>query len=221
MKYLKTFQDHLNEDVNGLRDYSDKFPMNFKTQSIPPSDKKDVDQMTKEVDFQQIQTEMQKILLPYLQQHEPNADQNDAVQASDRFCKQIGEKGQRIKDIVDSCKGNYVDAAKEIIKQFKKEIINNYYRSDPNSTEQGGSEMSRESYNSFEDNRKGLMVYGITQLDRDEIGDFIKSSDYHAEYNNEFQSWFFPEDEENYDQLEYDLNREFYKKGIDARFEGI
>jgi hypothetical protein len=144
MKYLKTFQDHLNEDVNGLRDYSDKYPMSFKTQSIPPSDRKDVDQMAKEVDFQKIQNEMQKILLPYLQQHEPNADQNDAIQASDRFCKQIGEKGQRIKDIIDSCKGDYVKGAEEIIKQFKKEIINNYYRSDPNSTEQGGSEMSRE-----------------------------------------------------------------------------
>jgi len=147
MKYLKTYQVYLNEDVNGLRNYSDNYPMNFKTQSIPPSDKKDVDTMQKEVDFQRIQTEIQNILLPHLKKHEPNADQNDAIQASDRFCKQIGEKGQKIKDIVNSCNGDYVSAANEIIKQFKKEIINNYYRKDSNSVEQGGTNMSRESKN--------------------------------------------------------------------------
>jgi hypothetical protein len=224
MKYLKTFEKFdVNEDVNGLRDYSDKFPMNFKTQNISPSDRRDPDIQKKEVDFQQIQTEMQKILLPYLKEHEPNADQNDAVQASDRFCKQIGEKGQKIKDIVDSCKGNYVEAAKEIINQFKKEIINNYYRSDSNPVEQGGSDMSRESNSSeySNDNRKGLLVFGKTEHDNNQIRDLIDNSDYYAEFDNEFQCWFFPEEPDLYNDLERELDGEFSKNGIDARFEGI
>lgn len=229
MKYIKTFSGYINEDTQGLRDYSDKYPMSFKTQAIPPADRKDVDTMAKEVDFQRIQTEMQEILLQYLKKSNPNAEQNDAVLASDRFCKQLGEKGQVIKDIVDSCKGDYKKAAQKIIEKFKKEIVNNFYRKDDNPVQQGGSEMSRESLNNNKDrgtwmgdNRKsGLMVFGITQLDRDQIGDFVHDSDYYAEYNSEFKSWFFPEDEENYDQLEWELNDEFNKLGIDARFEGI
>lgn len=139
--------EELREDVNGLRDYNDKHPISFKTQNIPPADRKDLDQMNKEVDFQQIQTEMQKILLPYLKSHEPNAEQNDAVQASDKFLNgnSIGpDKKKEIKNIVDSCKGNYSEAAKAIINRFKKEIVNNYYRKDNNPVEQGSSEMSRE-----------------------------------------------------------------------------
>ena len=236
MKYIKTFSGYINEDTQGLRDYQDKYPMSFKTQAIPPADRKDVDTMAKEVDFQRIQTEMQEILLQYLKKSNPNAEQNDAVLASDRFCKQLGEKGQVIKDIVDSSKGDYKKAAQKIIEKFKKEIVNNYYRKDDNPVQQGGSEMSREGYDSYlktpipeedkyhqESNfkRSGLMVFGITPLDRDQINDFLSSSNYYAEYNSEFKSWFFPEDEENYDQLEWELNDEFNKLGIDARFEGI
>jgi hypothetical protein len=144
MKYLKSFEKYNTiMEGGGNISYAPDFPGAFSNVTIPSAnDRTDMNSKAKDVDFQRIQTEMQEILLPYLQKHEPNADQNDAIQASDRFCSQIGEKGQKIKDIVTSCAGNYKSAAKEIIKQFRNEIIANYYRKDTNPSEQG--EMSRE-----------------------------------------------------------------------------
>jgi hypothetical protein len=146
MKYVKTFLNYLNEDTQGLRDYQDKYPISQKTVAVPPTDRQDADTQNKNVIFQKIQTEMQKILLGYLKKQNPNADQNDAIKASDRFCSQVDQKGQKIKDIISECEKNqdYTAAAKKIIETFKKEIVNNYYRKDDNPTEKGGSEMSRE-----------------------------------------------------------------------------
>lgn len=144
MKHLKSFQkfNTIMEGGNNIS-YAPDFPGAFSNVTIPSAtDRTDRNSKAKDIDFQRIQTEMQKILLPHLQKYEPNAEQSDAVQASDRFCSQIGEKGQKIKDIVTSCAGDYKSAAKEIIKQFRNEIITNYYRKDTNPTEKG--EMSTE-----------------------------------------------------------------------------
>jgi len=156
MKYLKTFENYVNEDTQGLRDYSDPTSVNFlQMKSIPPSDKTNPDDIKNNSDFQKIQTEMQKLLLQpmieYAKEHkQPIPDNNDAVQASDRFCTQIEEKSQDIMNIVKDCKGNYVKAAKQIIERFKKEIINNFYSQDSNpiqqgNSQQGSADMSRES----------------------------------------------------------------------------
>ena len=67
----------------------------------------------------------------------------------------------------------------------------------------------------------GLMVFGKTTLDNNSIGDMIDESDYYAEWNTREGFWLFPEEEGNYDSLEIELQREFNKRGIDARFEGI
>ena len=155
MKYLKTFENYVNEDTQGLRDYSDPTSVNFlQMKSIPPSDKQNPDDVRNNADFQKIQTEIQKLLLEpmrkYAQEHkQPLPEQSDAVQASDRFCSQIEEKGQEIMNIVKDCKGEYVKAAKQIIERFKKEIINNFYSQDSGSVQQGSSQpgsadMSRE-----------------------------------------------------------------------------
>ena len=67
----------------------------------------------------------------------------------------------------------------------------------------------------------GIMVFGRTPLDNSAIGEFIEEEDYYyAEWNRE-GFWFFPEQEDSYNDLEKALDREFAKRGIDARFEGI
>jgi hypothetical protein len=68
--------------------------------------------------------------------------------------------------------------------------------------------------------RSGLMVVGATPKDHEAIREFVDEDDvYHAEEVNG-DSWFFPEEEEYYDELEKWLDSEFNRKGIDARFEG-
>ena len=67
----------------------------------------------------------------------------------------------------------------------------------------------------------GIMVFGRTPIDNNAIGEFIEEEDYYyAEWNRE-GFWFFPEQEDSYNDLEKALDREFAKRGIDARFEGI
>jgi hypothetical protein len=67
----------------------------------------------------------------------------------------------------------------------------------------------------------GLMVIGRTPLDNNSIGDFVEEEGFHAEWDAREGYWLFPEEEENYDNLEIELEREFNKRGINARFEGI
>jgi hypothetical protein len=66
----------------------------------------------------------------------------------------------------------------------------------------------------------GIMVFGRTPIDNNAIGEFIEEEDYYAEWNRE-GFWFFPEQEDSYDDLEKALDREFAERGINARFEGI
>lgn len=67
----------------------------------------------------------------------------------------------------------------------------------------------------------GLIVVGRTPIDNNAIQDFLDDSDYHAEWNGRGGYYFFPEQEEDYDELERELSIEFNNRGIDARFEGI
>jgi len=67
----------------------------------------------------------------------------------------------------------------------------------------------------------GLIVKGKTPLDNDMIGNIVEENDFYAEWNGREGYWFFPEDEEMYDQLENILESVFILKGINARFEGV
>ena len=69
--------------------------------------------------------------------------------------------------------------------------------------------------------RSGLMVKDATPEDHEKIREFVDEDDvYHAE-EIDVDLWFFPEEEEHYDELENWLDSEFNKRGIDASFEGI
>ena len=66
----------------------------------------------------------------------------------------------------------------------------------------------------------GLIVIGRTQIDNNQIADMLDETDYHGIWNNREGYWFFPEDESTFSYLEADLDEEFAKRGINARFEG-
>lgn len=66
----------------------------------------------------------------------------------------------------------------------------------------------------------GLVVVGRTTLDNNAIQDMLDETYYYGVWNGREGYWFFKEEEENFDTLEMELEREFGKRGIDARFEG-
>lgn len=70
-------------------------------------------------------------------------------------------------------------------------------------------------------NETGLMVIGRTGLDNNKIGEIVDDLGFYAEWNSREGYWLFPEDEENYDDLEMELEKAFRKEGVNARFEGI
>ena len=68
----------------------------------------------------------------------------------------------------------------------------------------------------------GLYVTGRTSSDNNKIGKWLEDSDFHAEWNARDGYWLFPADDESeYDELEKELDKEFAKHHINARFEGI
>jgi hypothetical protein len=78
-----------------------------------------------------------------------------------------------------------------------------------------------QEYGSNEDFKgSGLIVQGRTQIDNNEIQDMIDETDYYGVWNDKEGYWFFPEDESTFSYLEADLDVEFDKRGINARFEG-
>jgi len=68
----------------------------------------------------------------------------------------------------------------------------------------------------------GLYVIGKSTIDNTKIGEWLQKSDFHAEWNPREGYWLFPADDEiEYDELEKELDKEFGRHGINARFEGI
>lgn len=66
----------------------------------------------------------------------------------------------------------------------------------------------------------GLYVYPTTQADFKKLEKWLNDSDYYAEVDSNRGYVFFPEEKENYDSLETELDKEFNKSKISARFEG-
>lgn len=71
-----------------------------------------------------------------------------------------------------------------------------------------------------EANDTGLYVTPTSNQDKQKIEKFLDTSDYYGEWNREGH-FFFPEKPEDYDNLEKELDKEFQKRKISARFEGI
>jgi gas vesicle protein len=78
-----------------------------------------------------------------------------------------------------------------------------------------------ENYGSKDDfSGSGLIVVGRTQIDNNQISDMLDETDYYGIWNAMEGYWFFPEDESTFSYLEADLDEEFAKREINARFEG-
>ena len=69
--------------------------------------------------------------------------------------------------------------------------------------------------------KTGLQVTPTTKEDARVINEAIANSDFYAEYNSEFGFYFFPEEEENYDELEVQIDNLFSDLNVNYRIEGI
>lgn len=67
----------------------------------------------------------------------------------------------------------------------------------------------------------GLMIIGRTRKDNNEIGEVLDDLELHGEWDMRAGFWFLPEEEEMFDELESMLDKEFTKRKINARFEGV
>ena len=67
----------------------------------------------------------------------------------------------------------------------------------------------------------GLQVYPKLSRDLALINEAIANSDFYTEYNSEFGFFFFPEEEENYDELEAQIDNLFSGLSVNYRIEGV
>lgn len=66
----------------------------------------------------------------------------------------------------------------------------------------------------------GLYVYPSTQSDFAKLEKWLEDSEFYGKVDDIRGFVFFPEKKQNYDALEMDLEKEFVKFKISARFEG-
>ena len=67
----------------------------------------------------------------------------------------------------------------------------------------------------------GLQVTPGTKEDARVINETIANSGFYTEYNSEFGFYFFPEEEENYDELEAQIDILFGGLNVNYRIEGV
>ena len=67
----------------------------------------------------------------------------------------------------------------------------------------------------------GLQVTPKTREDARVINEAIADSDFYTEYNSEFGFYLFPEEEENYDELEVQIDNLFSGLNVNYRIEGV
>jgi hypothetical protein len=82
-----------------------------------------------------------------------------------------------------------------------------------------GNKINEFQVNTYDFKGTGLVVVGSTKVDNNEISDMVDKTGYYAIWNAQEGYWFFPEAEETLDALEMELDKEFGKRGINARFE--
>jgi hypothetical protein len=145
----------------------------------------------------------------------------------DNKLKQMGYSNSDIEDFMDEWEQGGSKLPKKV-----KDYLDNLYQAKENEnlTEYGEDEFNRspEMYSGGKSTREvggdfegaGLIVVGRTQIDNNQIADMLDETDYHGVWNTREGYWFFPEDESTFSYLEADLDEEFAKRGINARFEG-
>ena len=69
--------------------------------------------------------------------------------------------------------------------------------------------------------KTGLQVTPKTREDARVINEAIANSDFYTEYNSEFGFYLFPEEEENYDELEAQIDNLFDGLNVNYRIEGV
>lgn len=67
----------------------------------------------------------------------------------------------------------------------------------------------------------GLQLTPRTREDGRIINEAISNSDFYTEYNSEFGCYFFPEEEDLYDELEAQLDNLLAGLNVNYRIEGI
>ena len=69
--------------------------------------------------------------------------------------------------------------------------------------------------------KNGLQLTPRTREDARVINEAIANSDFYTEYDSEFGFYFFPEEEENYDELEAQIDNLFDGLNVNYRIEGV
>ena len=69
--------------------------------------------------------------------------------------------------------------------------------------------------------KTGLQLTPKTREDARVINEAIANSDFYTEYDSEFGFYFFPEEEENYDELEAQIDNLFDGLNVNYRIEGV
>ena len=67
----------------------------------------------------------------------------------------------------------------------------------------------------------GLQLTPKTREDARVINEAIANSDFYTEYDSEFGFYFLPEKEENYDELEAQIDNLFDGLNVNYRIEGV
>ena len=67
----------------------------------------------------------------------------------------------------------------------------------------------------------GLQLTPRTREDLKIINGILQESDFSTEYNSEFGFYLFPEEEENYDELEAQIDNLFNGLNVNYRIEGV
>lgn len=79
-----------------------------------------------------------------------------------------------------------------------------------------------ENFNTKHTNMEtGLQLTPSAKEDTRAIDKTIENSEFHVEYDSEFGFYFFPEEEENYDELEINIDNLLSGLDVNYRIEGV
>lgn len=109
-----------------LANYMDTYPISMKQVDVSASDRSTDDDLALNTNFQMVQNAFQEqFVLPKLKECSPNYEINDAEEISNQFFTKT--KGN-IKNIIDSNNGDVQKTVDELIKQYGKNVVQNYIK---------------------------------------------------------------------------------------------
>ena len=112
---------------------------------------------------------------------------------------------------------------KQILKESLLNIIKEDYKNPTDTVVKllQRNNLVKESIQPINESERGLMVFGHSRSDTYAIQQFIDDSDLHAEWDARYGYFLFPEEEDNYDELELEISKQLDKLNINYRIEGI